>query len=286
MRLPNFFMVGAGKAGTSSLYFYLKEHPDIYMCSIKEPHFFADKKKLREHIDVNLIVDSWEEYINLFKGVQCEKIIGEASTSYLHYADPQVIKSAILNAKILIILRDPIERAYSHYLMDVGGLLINPYKLPFISAIEEFPMFTQLGFYYDRVKRYIEGFGKNDVKIILHDDLKNDTLKVVKDIFTFLGVGTFFIPNIKIKYNSFSVPRSKIAFKALSNRTLKQAVKKCLPTSITDKAKKLSQRVLQNSKQKPEMEEEAKSFLKNIYREDVLKLQDLIQRDLSQWLEQ
>jgi len=284
VKLPNFFMVGGGKAGTSSLYFYLREHPDIFMCPIKEPHYFDDKNKLSEHIDVNLVVDSWEEYVNLFIDAQNEKIRGEASTTYLYYADPQVIKSIIPNAKILITLRDPIHRAFSHYLMDVRGHLIDPYKLPFISAIKEIPMFTRIGFYYDGVKKYMEVFGKKNVKIILFDDLKKDTLMVLKEIFVFLGVDTSFKPNIKIKYNTFSIPRNKIAFMILSNEGLKKAVKVIFTPNITDKIRELSKKIFLNSEQKPEMGDEARDFLRNLYNRDVLKLQDLIQRDLSQWL--
>jgi len=284
MKLPNFFMVGAGKAGTSSLYFYLKEHPEIYMCPIKEPHFFDDKEKIKEHIDVNLIIDSWEEYVNLFKAAQDEKIIGEASTTYLHYAEPREIKSVIPKAKILITLRNPIEKVYSHYLMDTRGFLINPYELSFMDAIKKISMFTRLGFYYDRVKRYIEVFGKSDAKILLYDDLKNDTRKVVKEIFGFLGVDTSFIPNIKIKYNTFSVPRNKVAYAIWTNKALRKMAEKSLPRIVIDRVKKSARKFLLNSREKPDMGEEARDFLKNLYRNDILKLQDLIQRDLSQWL--
>ena len=283
-KLPNFFMVGGGKAGTSSLYFYMKEHPDIYMSPIKEPHYFADKELLADHIDVNSVVDSWDEYIRLFDGAQNERIRGEASATYLYYADPCLLKSCFPDAKILITLRDPAERAYSHYLMDVRAQLIDPYKLPFISAVKEMPMFTRIGFYYEHVRKYIEVFGKSDVKIILFDDLKRDSLTVVRDIFGFLRVDASFKPDVGVRYNTFAFPRNRMAFKLISNKGLKRMVKLLFPPEAADRIRAFSRRILMNSSRKPEMGEEARNFLRNLYRDDVRRLQDLVGRDLSHWL--
>ena len=115
-RWPNFFIVGADKAGSSSLYSYLKEIPEIFMSPIKEPNYFS-VKTISQNGLLNTIRDK-KKYLALFKNVKDEKIFGEASSSYL--ADPEapnLIHQVSPRAKILISLRDPAERIFSHYLM-------------------------------------------------------------------------------------------------------------------------------------------------------------------------
>jgi len=146
-KLPNFFIVGAAKAGTTSLYNYLKQHPDIYMSPIKEPNYFAkdiDINLFRKDYKKTALIDTQkyfskpkleelhlafitelEDYIKLFQKVSNEKVIGETSVSYLYSkVAAKEIKKLVPDAKIVIILRDPIERAYSHYLMNLKEGLI------------------------------------------------------------------------------------------------------------------------------------------------------------------
>ena len=114
---PNFFVVGTPRAGTTSLYSYLNATPGIYMSSIKEPRFFH---KIRPETNLPIMHDK-KKYLGLFRNVKDEKSIGEASPTYLQDPEsPLLIHKVIPNAKIIIILRDPIERAFSYYL---------PYKM-------------------------------------------------------------------------------------------------------------------------------------------------------------
>src|SRR5215469_12354579 len=145
--LPNFFIAGAPKAGTTSLYHYLDQHPQIYMSPIKEPSYFSleirlenfgpdmqeltrrDMPFLREYLDGPMTtkrwggpITRWEDYLRLFRGVQEEAAIGEASVCYLwSETAPRHIAEKVPEAKILLILRDPTERAFSHYLHAVSG---------------------------------------------------------------------------------------------------------------------------------------------------------------------
>jgi len=126
IKLPNFLIVGAPKSGTTSLYYYLKEHPEIYMSKLKEPHFFSKECKnlpFRGPKDESLgstkyMNLTWEDYQNLFKGAITYKAVGEASADYLYYFKCSIknIKKYLGNPKIIIILRNPIERAFSAYL--------------------------------------------------------------------------------------------------------------------------------------------------------------------------
>ena len=126
MTMPNFLIIGANKAGTTSIYSYLKQHPQIYMSPVKEPMFFTlegkniDRTEVSRQITLKTAVNDIEDYQALFQGVSNEKAIGEASTAYLHCPwCAERIKQYIPDVKLIAILRDPIERAYSNYLMYV-----------------------------------------------------------------------------------------------------------------------------------------------------------------------
>ncbi len=146
-RLPNFFIVGAPKAGTTSLYSYLDQHPQVYMSAIKEPHFFAAEIR-EENLDPELrrgiardaralraflagpmrekrfggIVADWEDYLRLFANANNESALGEASVCYLWSPTaPERIADRIPDAKILVMLRHPAERAFSQYLHSLGN---------------------------------------------------------------------------------------------------------------------------------------------------------------------
>src|SRR6266849_533449 len=116
---PNFFLVGAAKAGTTSAYAYLSQHPQVFFPRIKEPHFFTRVRPSGEQrFFVEAITDR-TAYLRLFRGARGFGVVGDASPSYLWH--PHVahrIRARVPDAKIAIILRDPVERAHSHYLMD------------------------------------------------------------------------------------------------------------------------------------------------------------------------
>src|SRR5215469_13417957 len=120
MPWPSFFIVGAANSGTTSLYGYLKQHPDVFMPALKEPHYFAQVTPSHKQRHLRTIIRNQAAYLRLFHRADGCKAIGEASPSYLWDANaPYRIARAIPDAKIIILLRDPVERAYSHYLMDV-----------------------------------------------------------------------------------------------------------------------------------------------------------------------
>jgi len=277
-KLPNLFIVGAGKSGTTSLYEYLKEHPDVYMSPIKEPHFLADKRKLMEHFDINIkdIITNEKDYLKLFQGAKNEKILGEASTSYLYYTDPKIIKEKFPNSKIIIMLRNPIERAWSHYLMGIRGGFINPYKISFREAINKFPIIIRLGFYSKNVYRYLKVFG-SDLHIILFDDFRENTLEVIEKVYQFLDINNY-IPKLEI-YNKGVLPRNKFSFYLIK---IYRKVKfyKFVPKNLKTKVKPF----LFIDKKK-EISDKDKKFLLKLYKEDILELSKILGRDLSHWLE-
>ena len=307
VKLPDFFIPGAGKSGTTSLAFYLNKHPEIYIPKIKEPQFFAfwkydfknNKPKPFKY------VKELDEYISLFEDSHGNKILGEAST---WYSIPYTVKRAIANIKeiygkqaanlkFIFIIRNPVERIFSAYLMYCEMGLEN---LPFEEAISEQICERRIKEGYrlelnyinnmlisDVIKIYFKEFDRENIRIFLYEDLKERPLWLLKNIFRFLDVDeTFIPPNLGISYNPSGMPKStfyKWTYKLLvSYNPLKPVIKKIIPEQTYHKVGYKIKRKLYT---KPELSSDIRKRLLEIFRDDILKLQDLIQRDLSHWLE-
>ncbi len=292
VKLPNFLLVGAPKSGTTSLYYYLVDHPQVFMSKLKEPHFFSKPcKKLPfkgpkdETLGSTMYMNlTWEDYINLFRGASKYEAVGEASADYLYYFKCSIenIKKYLGNPRIIIILRNPIERAFSAYLHMVRD---GREYLSFREALEEETyrkeknwdfmwLYTDVGFYYEQVKAYIENF--SHVKIFIYEDLKNNPINFIGELYKFLGIDSNFLPNLEKRYNVGGVPRSWYKL-FIQRNPIKRFAKKFTPEKLEMILKKVG--LL-----KPEMCLEDKEYLKEIFKNDILKLQDLINRDLSFWL--
>ncbi|GAH49419.1 unnamed protein product, partial [marine sediment metagenome] len=214
-KLPNLFIVGTAKAGTTSLTYYLNQHPEIFMPKLKEPRFFCYDEFIRVYYYRQPMVKNWEKYVSLFEKVKTEKVIGEASVHYLYFPSaPYKIEKVVPDAKIIILLRDPVSRAFSHYLMDLSAGFINisfeyvVFKQTNAKNLDNcYIQFIELGFYYEQVKRYLDVFGKDNVKIFLFEDLKADTLQVITSIFEFLGVDTSIKFDVNKNVNPFKTPK-------------------------------------------------------------------------------
>ncbi|MBX6422897.1 sulfotransferase [Thermosulfurimonas sp. F29] len=299
IKLPNFLIVGAAKSGTTSLYYYLKEHPEIFLPDKKELRFFSQMRgDFRGPGDENLnrtIVKDINDYMKFFETVKMEKAVGDISPDYLYYFRNSIknIKKFLGDPKIIIILRNPIERAYSHYLYFLRD---GREYLSFEEALSQEErrnllnwewawFYKDVGFYYNQVKAYLENF--SEVKIYLYDDLKKDPLKLVQDIYKFLEVNDSFVPkSINEKFNISGVPKNKFLHKLLVQPNpiifpIKFVLKSMLPR---DTRQRLRNKFLQKILKKPQMKPETREYLKQLYKEDILKLQELIKRDLSHWL--
>ncbi len=301
-KLPNFLIVGAAKSGTTSLYYYLKQHPEVYMCPVKEPRFitaqflkFSLERKWESEIEKKR-VNNFQEYKRLFESAVHNNAIGEASPDNLYYYNDAIkyIKKYLGNIKVIIILRNPVERAFSHYTMCIRDSIE---FLSFEDALEaedgrqkegfEFSLlYKSVGLYYKQVKAYLDNF--THVKVYLYDDLSNNALDLIKDAYKFLGVSDSFVPDINTKYNVSGLPRNKFIYNFLNSKNLfKSAIKPVVSTLLSEKKRK---NILEHLKakclkiEKLKMNSETREFLINYYREDILNLQGLINRDLSLWL--
>ena len=293
MNLPNFLIIGVQKCRTTSNYNYLKQHPQVYMSPVKETNFLEreweniapDKKKPQK-------IDTFEKYCQLFAGVKDEIAIGEASPNYLfHYqTSSELILRYVPDVKMIAILRDPAERAYSDYMMNVREARVKRSLTEQIKYSSHKSFVILKGFYYTAIKHYMDKFGEQRVKVYLYDDLCQDAVRMMQDMYGFIGVESDFLPDTSIKSQTAAIPKIRLwnnllKQKNLVRSTISSLIKPVLPLSARQKIRsKLINMNLQKDKSKFPFSTEDRRNLVNLYREDILKLQDLIQRDLSQWL--
>ena len=285
MRMPDFFIIGAAKAGTTSLYRYIGQHPDVFMSPLKEPDFFALEGEECPPKRINDI----ESYRALFSAAGKARAVGEASTLYLYSAKAPVrIRESIPEAKLIAVLRDPSERAYSNFLY---WRQMHCEKLTdFRRAVKEEPVrrskgwrhnwrYVEKGFYADQLKRYYDLFGSDQIRVYLYEDLRDDPEGVVKDAFRFIGVDESFCPDMSDRYKVSKVPRNAFAGALLRKKNLlRRALHPLVPRDVR---RRVRERLLMS---RPGPSPAMRSELVGVYREDILKLQTLIKRDLSEWL--
>ena len=286
--IVDFFIVGAPKAGTTSLYYYLNEHSDIEMSSQKEPDFFSDEsiQKQKMYYGKNRI-DTIEKYHSLFS--ENNFILrGEASVSYLFYEDvPRKIISYNPDAKIIIMLRDPIERAFSHYLMDYSLGLVS---VSFESIINRqskhknvdlfFQQYIELSEYANQIKRYLEIFSRENIYFIDYDDFKNNTSHVVNNVFKFLEVNNDFSPYLSKQYNTYTTPKNMIIRYVYSFVSFRKILARILPENLKKKIFSL----FFTSYNKPKLSDETRDFLKQYFANNVNELSELLNKDFTKWI--
>jgi len=279
-RWPNFFIVGAPRAGTTSLYEYLKKTKGVYLPYIKEANYFT--ASINPDLLMMQIISDKKKYLDLFKDVKDEIAIGDSSGLYLWDPKaPKLIHDVAPNAKIIILLRDPIERAYSHFLKLVSfGQDSHPFSESIKKALKAPPDYSgrvvECGLYYEQVKRYVNLFGKDQVKIYIYEEFFKDPRSYVKEILEFLGINEEPPSSVGEIHNPLIEPRGKIAKKIMQSKLMKKAGKKILPKSAGPSLKI----IFGKKTKKPPMQGEAKKLLEEIYNDDVKKLENLLGRSL------
>ena len=294
--LPNFIIIGAQKAATTSLYTYLRQHPEIFMTKVKEPMFFNNyKQKNTFFLKGRKIArnKTLEEYKSLFDNVKNEKAIGEASPAYIYNKKATtLIKKEIPNVKIIAILRQPVERAYSNFLHTrrAGREPLDDFEKTFVVENERInkhwsPLYhyKSKGFYFKQLQRYFDVFPKENIRILLFEDVIKNPILITKEIFKFLNVDVNFTPKTFRKMNVSGTPKGifgwiimKLRFYNLLpniqlNKYLPDFIISLLFKSAYSKPKKLNENL-------------KKKLTDKYYKTDILQLEKLIEKDLSHWL--
>lgn len=293
--LPNFLVIGAQKAGTTALYYYLKNHPDIFMSSVKEPEYFAwaglnDIADRHGPGDPGQIkTPTLEAYLHLFRSAKGCRAVGEASTIYLHNElAPEKIKKLLPNAKLIAILRDPAERAYSNFLhlLRDGREPLNDFRVALREEAKRREQgwssnwrYAEKGFYARPIARYLELFGSN-LRVHLHDDFEADPQAVLSDLYRFLGVNDGFTQDTDLRLNAAGIPRSRRLQEFLQKQ---ERLKWVLDPLISSRLKRRLLGLQSRNLSRPTIPPEVRRDLIGRYREDVEQLERLIQRDLTAW---
>jgi hypothetical protein len=297
MGKPNLFIVGAAKSGTTSLHNYLNQHPDIFMCNPKEPHYLINKEIGVDRIPVGVTEKS--EYENLFIEGEDKKYRGESSVMYLMYPEiviPKIKKEYDENTKVIIMLRNPVERAYSGF-HHVKRYNIKENIQDFTKAweVSEERYFNQkdmtpasryqeLGLYYKQVKSYLNEF-KDNLHIIIYDDYKFDFKSEMKKVFEFLEVGNIEIDSDKRHMvGGWQWEDEWLKKLMMKKNLLKSTVKMLIPFKGLRKSirKKIQKN---NTVEVQQMIEKERIMMKEFYRTDVQKLSGLLNRKLNFWVE-
>jgi len=279
-RWPNLFLVGAPKAGTSSLYAYLTNTKGIYMSPIKEPNFFSITI-FPENSAAKPIRDK-KKYLSLFKKGDDQKFLGEATPEYLSDIEaPKLIHKVSPNAKIIISLRDPVERAFSSYLMfERLGLM----KSTFLNVLNEClekkkkglksPLgLLEMGLYYEPVNRYLNIFGPKQIKIIIFEEFIKEPKKTMEEVLEFLDIKSS-IDNFKEDtYNKYGVPRGPFLRLLLKDKTIARIIERFIPASGR---KFVKENLLMKNEPKPKINLEERKILIDFYKGDVKKLEKLL----------
>ena len=293
---PNLFIVGAPKCGTTAMYTYLQQHPEVFMSPVKEPYYFGN-----DMIFYRLQRKTQAEYLTLFGAARDEKVLGEASVTYLASTSAaEEIYAFNRSAKIIIMLRNPVEMVYSLHSQllfteteDIANFeaalqaeedrkLLK--RIPPRCTIVNFLYYREFATYAPQVTRYLHRFNSNQVKIIIYDDLKADTKKTYCDTLRFLEVNSNLEPEEYAVVNRNKVKRHQwlrtslrqplvleIGRRLVSSRTKRQNI-----------AKRFNSLTIQHRK-RPPMTDEIKTALQEYFLSDVKKLSKMLDRDLTHW---
>ena len=286
---PNFFLLGAAKSGTTFLYQCLQQHPEIYMPRIKEPSFFCNTFQ---------VIKNPVEYISLFQNVKHEKAIGDASHVYLTCPDANfAIHAFFPDAKFILILRNPTDRAYSlyHHMVYKGFEWINSFEAALIMEQkrirdEKFKaycphyfynyLYFHSGIYSHQIEQYLQYFHCSQFLFITFDEFRKDKFATLKRIYHFLNVDQTLVPEqAKVFNKGYSVRSARLQFLLMQNLVpILNKIRFPKRSLLTQYLKKINRCSI------PPMNSDTRKHLQSKYNEDIKKVELLIGLDLKDWI--
>ena len=287
---PNFLIVGAAKAGTTSIAKYLEEHPEVFMAEEKEPFYFlresvANLPKddlMRDIIRKKLHADA-TSYYGMFDEVKDEKRSGEATVHYLYHYDEVIpkVRDELGDVPIIIVLRDPSRRAFSNYTyqkrIEFGSFeeALKNEETKKSKGWNSFWYYRDQGNYYLAVKAYLENF--SSVHVCFFEDLKENPSRFMSEMYSFLEVDKNFTPNVETRHNQTVVPKNRF-IKWLYYLKIKYKIRLGLPKAV--KKNLLSASIKQETEV---INEQTLKELRVYYKPNIKKLEMLLSKDLSKW---
>jgi hypothetical protein len=290
--LPNFIIIGAAKAGTTALYWYLAEHPDVFMSPVKEANYFAYGRDAGGRLvygdpEVHQFpVTTLADYEQLLAGAGGAMAIGEASPIYLECPQSAArIRAMIPGARILCSIRHPVDRAYSNYLMYLRrrGRRLDPECDLDAGAAWAHPdsRWMRIGRYHEQLRRYFEAFPRSQIHVSLFEDLTRNPPALMRDVYRFVNVDPAFTPDFATPHAPGGMPASRWLEGLFGSSALRAAVEPWVPTRAANWVRRLRTR---NMRKAPPLPPALKQELTGHFREDIGATSELIGRSLQHWL--
>jgi len=298
-QFPNFLLIGAARSGTTAIARFLEQHPAVFVSEPKEPHFLALGKTETvfsgpgDELMMNrVLVRDAANYQALFERAEECTAVGEGSVSTLYNPEAAIpaIKQHAPQAKLIAVLRNPIDRAYSSFLYTTSRGF-EPVE-DFEAALDDEQRriaedwhhiwhYTQMGFYTKQLAAFYKNFDREQLKVVLFDDFQENPEKVINGLFEFLEVDTSFQPDVSAEVNRSGVPRNRLLGGAINfvyqQWYLKNLLKAIIPPGVRDSVRNASL-------SRPVMSSSAYARLSDLYRDEISSLGKLLDRDLSGWL--
>jgi len=306
MKLPNFFLGGPPKAGTTSLHQYLRQHPQVYMNPIKEPTFFGtadlrsrddfvatverERAALRTYLEgpqlrpAQFWVTEWDQYVAMFRNVRDQIAIGEASVSYFWQPSAATaIRAKLPGARLIFVLRNPVDRLVPWYMISLRReprLTFHAWlKRTMDGGIDRGPA-VDAGRFATHLQRFFDHFPREQVRIYLHESLSADAGAVVRDMLAFLEVDPDYPIDVSYRHNESVVPRFPVLDRLRRRIIGNRSVISWLPAP----AHRALREVYNRGRKDFLIGPDDRRMLNDYYRDEILRTADLIGRDLSAWL--
>ncbi|MBB4062401.1 sulfotransferase domain-containing protein [Salinibacter ruber] len=274
--LPNFLLIGAQKAGTTALSKFLRQHLEICFSRPKETWFFSR--------NYNRGIEWFASHFEHYEG---ETAIGEGSTVLSSPEAPERIASHLPNVQLICILRNPIERAFSqyHYYLYTGNVVeIRAFGEVIRDESSEFGRdLIDRGRYIRHLRRYEKYFSRDQIKVVFHRALRNDAQNLLRHLYEVIGVDSSFIPDTKNQSNVTKYPSSRMAYALLRKgwKTVSSSFDRWMPV-LADTLRGTAREVLFD-REKPEIKDEDRAYLKDLYKPYNRELERWLGTDLSHW---
>ncbi len=297
MAWPTFAIIGAAKAGTSALYLYASQHPEIYTPpGVKETNFFAlgerppDFRGPGDEQWVRTSIHRRGDYLALFDAPEARaaRATGEASPLYLyHPAAPAAIRRHAPSIRLVAVLRNPVDRAFSSYLHTVRegretasfeqALRLEQER---IDANWEFIWHHRaVGLYAAQLRRYLEAFGSEQLLVVTYEEFRQRPVEVMREVFVHLGVDPDFVPDMRVHPNATGVPRNRALHGFLANDSVvKRALRPLLPAGFRSR---LNDSLLNRNLQRPEPAAETRAALARSFAAEIRDVGAIVGRDLE-----
>jgi hypothetical protein len=294
--MPTFLVIGAAKSGTTALWTYLRQHPDVFMPAFKEPQFFAFAEGKRPEFGgpratIGRAITSRDAYEALFAEAGDAMAVGEASNLYLYVEDaPQRIARALPDVRLLAILRQPADRAFSSYqhLKRQGREPAPTFEAALALEGDRIRegwgflwRYRDLGYYGRQLQRYVDQVPRERLMVHLYEDFVSDPQATLRRTFEFIGVDPSFRPDLSVRPNRGGVPRPGWRGAVLSRRNpLRRMVAKVVPSRARRQARAAADR---RALAREAIDPATRARLTDDFAEDIAALETLLQRDLGAW---